>query len=245
MITKSVKTTSGPLSITIPSEAKEITIGLLEQLKPEPGHSFSQLETLSILSGIPVDGDDDNPGLADICNVDDLKVFDETLQKLAYEIKHFEKYDKVPKYVDLWIGTTVKKKFFGQKNVKVSIIKTVRIAGNLSIEPAGAYFEAVELIKSEYDKWDKAKKYIMEQAEKNELIGLEYDNAVDFNPSIEAQIRLLSLYLHGPATGQRFNTQKIIEFDEVIRKMPITEALPIARHFFLSYPNLAKGTRKH
>lgn len=229
MVTKTIKTTSGPLVISIPASRDEISIGLLQALTPEPGHSFSQLETLSILSGISLDSgynsdsDIDLPGLYDIINMDDLSYFDETLQLLAYQLKAFVEVQDIPDGVVLDIPQAQIKRWFGRREHKG---KYVPVLKNLGIQPAGAYMEAKELIKGQYELWERVKK--------------EYGEDIEFNPSIESQIRLLSLYLYCPATGEKFNTVKVSQFDEVIKNLSITKALPIARYFFLKYPNLSK-----
>lgn len=226
MITKTIKTTSGPLKITIPSDIKELTIGKLMELTPEPGHSFSELEQLSILSGVALNDNEDLFGncLLDICNMDDLRVFDEALQTIAYQLKHFVTVQKIPNQVTITMNIDNRSRWFGKRLPYFE--KRIDVSKNLGISPAGAYLEAKELIKKEYELWERVKK--------------EFGEQIEFNPSIAAQIRLLSLYFYVPATGNKFNTLKVIEFDEVIKRMPITDALPIARHFFLSYPNLSK-----
>lgn len=232
MITKTIKTTSGPLKITIPSDIKELTIGKLMELTPVPGHSFSELEQLSIFTGIPTGDkefdkreiDIDVITLGDICNVDDLRVFDEALQTIAYQLKHFVTVQEIPKSITLDMPQDYVKRRWTTFATKS--LKTIPILSNLGIAPAGAYLEAKQLIKKEYERWEKVKE--------------QYGEEIEFNPSIEAQIRLLSLYFYVPATGNKFNTLKVIEFDEVIKKLPITQALPIARYFFLRYPNLSR-----
>lgn len=222
MITKTIKTTSGPLVISIPASRDEISIGLLQALTPEPGHSFSNLETLGILSGIPVESETE-PCLYDVINLSDYDVFDQTLQLLAYQLKAFVEVQDIPDGVILDIPQAQIKRWFGRIEHKG---KYVPVLKNLGIQPAGAYMEAKELIKGEYERWERVKK--------------EYGDDIEFNPSIESQIRLLSLYLYCPATGEKFNTVKVSQFDEVIKKLSITKALPIARYFFLKYPNLSK-----
>lgn len=230
MITKTIKTTSGPLKISIPNDIKEISIGKLMELTPVPGHSFSELEQLSILSGIRMDidwfktGAEDEICLLDICNMDDLRVFDEALQTIAYQLKHFVTVQEIPKSITLDMPQDYVKRRWTAFATKS--LKTIPVISNLGIAPAGAYLEAKQLIKKEYERWEQVKD--------------QYGEEIEFNPSIEAQIRLLSLYFYVPATGNKFNTLKVIEFDEVIKKLPITQALPIARYFFLRYPNLSR-----
>lgn len=228
MITKKIKTTQGPLTIAIPNDIKEMSIGLLLALTPEPGHSFSELEQLSILSGIPVEPKDfadlDVMCLTDICNIADLRVFDEALQTIAYQLKHFVTVQEIPKQISFELPEKNIKRWFNLNTGKA--LKIVPVLSNLGIAPAGAYLEAKELIKKEGERWERVKE--------------QYGADIEFNPSIAAQIRLLSLYFYTPVTGNKFNTLRVAEFDEVIKKLPITQALPIARYFFLRYPNLSK-----
>lgn len=255
MLTKTIKTTSGPLKISIPSGIHEISLGMLEALTPELGHSFSPLEYLSKLSGVltgkkefdGVEADIDTPTLSDIPDLSSLQVFDETIELIAIQLKAFEAVQAIPDSVQLCIGEkysmSITKRLVKAWSKKDNL-KRVQVITNLGIAPAGAYMEAKQVIKKEHEAHKKAQEYYVEQIQP----GLKVDSdewqevakAIEFNPSIAAQIRLLSLYLHGPATGERFNTQAIIKFDSVVRKLMIIEALPIARHFFLKYPNLSK-----
>lgn len=232
MITKNIKTTSGNLKITIPSDIKELTVGMLVDLTPVPGDSFSKLEQLSILSGTPLESDSDEIiTLYDILNLDDLKVFDEHLQLLAYQIMGEKDNMNVPDNVVLEIPQSNIKRWYTGRIGRTHLGKQVRVAKNLGIEPAGAYMEAKELIKSEFVEYERIKK--------------EFGDHIEFSPSINSMVRLLALYFYCPATGEKFNPVKVTEFQEIIKKMPMVKALPIARYFFLNYPNLSRQKEKH
>jgi hypothetical protein len=41
-------------------------------------------------------------------------------------------------------------------------------------------------------------------------------------------------------TGKQYEEYEAGEFCEEIKKLKVTEALPVARHFFTCYPNLLK-----
>lgn len=225
MISKTVKTTGGFLKITIPSTRDEITLGMLDALTPKPGHSFSAIDQLSILSGIPIAPEADGViGLYDAYNIEDYSVFDETLQTLAYQISAFKEVQEIPETIVLPMEQSHTQRWFKANRFHVG--KVIPVMKNLGIQPAGAYMEAKERIKDEYTEWERIKR--------------RYGDDIEFNPSIASYIRILALYFHGPATGEKFNTVKATEFEEVIRKLSITKALPIARYFFLSYPNLSK-----
>lgn len=227
MVTKKIKTTGGDLKITIPSEISEITIGMLIDLTPDYGDILSPLQQLSVLSGIPKEynpGKPDTICLEDVECIDDLGAFDDTLQAIAYQIKGFVTQQEIPETILIPVPQTSVKRWFGIERVHVG--KLVKVITNLGIEPAGAYMEAKELIKAEYQEWDRIKK--------------EYGDHIEFNPSINSLCKLLALYFYCPATGEKFSTIKANEFQSVIRQLPITKALPIARYFFLKYPNLSK-----
>lgn len=230
MLTKTVKTTNGDLKLTIPTKRDEISIDLLQRLTPPVGHSYSFLEQISIMTGVPTGDkefdkreiDVDTVTLNDIETLYELSPFEDALQGLAYQLAAFQEVQEIPDKITLPIARPLTGWFRspGKRFVEVEVIK------NLGIEPAGAYMEAKEVIKSEWERWEKVKK--------------EYGDHIEFNPSIESQIKLLAIYFYCRATGEKFKTHKIAEFSEVIKKLSITHALPIARYFFLRYPNLSK-----
>lgn len=224
-----IKTTSGPLTISIPSDLSEITIDVLMRLTPAYGDTFSPLEQLSILSGIPKEFNDKKPDvicLEDICNLDDLAVFDTTIELLAIKIKSFVTEQEIPESILVPVDTAITRGWRWFRGSRHHVGKLVPVIKNLGIQPAGAYFEAKEIIRQEFEEWAKVKK--------------EYGDHIEFNPSIQSLCRVLSLYLYVPATGEKFNSARAADFDKVTKQLPITKALPIARYFFLRYPNLSK-----
>jgi hypothetical protein len=61
-----------------------------------------------------------------------------------------------------------------------------------------------------------------------------------FNPSLKACCQVLAHYFYCRATGGKYNEYKADEFAETIKTIGVTEALPVAKYFFMSYPNLSK-----
>ncbi len=106
--------------------------------------------------------------------------------------------------------------YFGQTKVKV-----IR---NLSIEPAGAFLASRDLIADEINK------HIAEYGEDGWK--------ENFNPSLDTVAMVLAHYFYCRVTGSLYVEQKAEEFKDEILKLPLQTALPIARHFFLSYPDL-------
>jgi hypothetical protein len=80
----------------------------------------------------------------------------------------------------------------------------------------------------------------------NETIKLygEDDWKEHFNPSLKACCHLLAHYFYCRATGKKYNEYEAEEFTAEIKKLRVTEALPIAKHFFTYYPNLLKQKRR-
>lgn len=231
MFTKTIKTTGGPLKISIPEDISEISVGLLMALTPEPGNSFSQLEQLSILSGVPSGKEereyaDDKITLCDI-KVSDLEVFDDTLQKIAYQLKAFVTVQDIPEGITIPTDQPNVKRWFGRTTEHKG--KYVKVLSNLGIEPAGAYMEAKEVIKADLEEFAKHNPELSDDELKDV-----------YSPTIQSLCRILALYFYCPATGEKFNSYKAVQFEEVIKKLPITKALPIARYFFLRYPNLSR-----
>jgi hypothetical protein len=116
MIEKTLKTTRGTLSITMPSQLKEVSLGQMMQLQEKT--DLSDLDAISILSGIAIDE------LKDVSNFHDFDVFGEAVLSLSNQIKHLYNSDEIPSRVTFKIDS---------KTVKVNVIR------NLSVEPAGAF----------------------------------------------------------------------------------------------------------
>lgn len=165
------------------------------------------------------------PGLTkDVCdnitNYSDLQMIDEYIQSLAHKIRYCFNEKHLPEHI---IIGTKKVKRFGfvfEKENKIKVIK------NLSIEPAGAYLASRDIIADEINR------HINLYGEENYK-----DN---FAPSIDACANLLAHYFYCPATGLLYNEQKAEAFKEEILKLSMQAALPIARFFFLRFPDLSQ-----
>jgi len=62
----------------------------------------------------------------------------------------------------------------------------------------------------------------------------------NFNPSLKACCQVLAHYFFSKVTGKNYNEYEAEEFCNEIKKLRVTEALPIAKHFFTCYPNLSR-----
>ncbi|MFD2145486.1 hypothetical protein [Mucilaginibacter antarcticus] len=102
----------------------------------------------------------------------------------------------------------------------------VNVISNLSIEPAGAFMAAREIIADE----------IQQHIEQHG----EADWQERFNPSLKACCQVLAHYFYCRTTGNKYNDYQAGQFTETVKTLRVTEALPIAKHFFMSYPNLSK-----
>jgi hypothetical protein len=195
MFTATLKTTEDKLTVTIPSEVKEITMGMMSQLQ----NDVSDIEAISILSGIEKDT------LYTVRKIEDFEVFKPILNNLIKSLTDFSS-DLVP--------------------LKVTIAgKEIKVNRNLSIEPAGAYMAAKNIIADEINIAQK----------------IDPDNwQTNFNPNIESACRVLAHYFYERVTGKLYNEYRAEEFTEEIKKMSIVEALPVSRCFFLLYPNLSQ-----
>lgn len=198
-VSKTLKTTTGKLLVQIPSSLSDITIGQMMELQDEP--DLSDIKAISILSGIPV------RQLQNVKNADDLAVFGEAVLSLSQQIKYLYKSDAIPKKVTFPSG------------------KMVDVAGNLSVEPVGAFMAARDIISDEI-------------AEHIKIHGDE-DWQQNFNPSLKACCQVLAHYFYCRAAGKPYNEYEADEFTAEIKKLRVMEALPIAKHFFTCYPSLS------
>jgi hypothetical protein len=203
MIEKTVKTIDGKLKIKIPSLLSEITLGQMMAMQDAP--QLNDLSAISILSSIPIQD------LQNVCDIRDFDVFGETVLSLSGQIKYLYYTDDIPQKATFYVD---------DKAVVVNVIR------NLSVEPAGAFLAARDIIAEEI----------------NEHITLhgEENWKEHFNPSLKACCDVLAHYFYCKITGKKYNEYQVEEFYDTVKQLKITEALPIAKYFFLSYPNLSR-----
>ncbi len=171
---------------------------------------LSDIEAISILSGIAVDE------LHNVKNIQDFQVFTETIMALSHQIKHLYNSEVIPKEVVFILHNAQEKQ----------TRKCVKVSRDLSVEPVGAFMAARDIIADEIN--NHIKQYGDEDWQER------------FNPSLSACCQVLAHYFFCRATGQKYNEYQAEEFCNEIKKMRVTEALPIARHFFSCYPNLSR-----
>jgi len=203
MIEKVLKTTQGKLSVKIPTYLNEVTLGQMMEMQEK--HYLNDLEAISVLSGIPIDE------LNNVSNVDDFQVFGDTIISLSHQIKYLYNSDTIPSKITFQLGKR---------------LSTVNVIHNLSVEPAGAFMAARDIIADEINE------HIKQYGEDNWKI--------HFNPSLSACCHVLAHYFYCRATGKKYNEYEAEEFCSEVKKLRVTEALPIAKHFFTCYPNLLK-----
>jgi hypothetical protein len=203
MIEKTLKTTTGKLRVKIPETLDEVTLGQMIDIQEKS--SLSDLEAISILSGLAIDQ------LQNVNSIDDLQIFGDTVLSLSHQIQNLYNSDAIPKKITFSLSTT-------------SI--TINVMNNLSVEPAGAFMASRDIIAEEIN-------------EHIQQFGKE-DWEASFNPSLKACCQVLAHYFYCRATGKRYNEYEAEEFCIEIKKLRVTEALPIAKHFFTVYPGLSK-----
>lgn len=208
MTERILKTTEGKLQIQMPTQLNEVTLGQMMDLQAKP--DITDIEAISILSGIPV------TELQNIKNYDDLHQFGDVVLSLSYQIKYLYNSNEIPKEVIFIIpeadGTSLKK-------------TKVKVMQNLSVEPAGAFMAARDIIAEEITTHIKTHG--------------EDDWQEHFNPSLNACCQVLAQYFYCRATGKKYNEYEVESFINEVKKLRVTEALPISKHFFTFYPSLS------
>ena len=203
MIEKTFRTTDGKLKIRIPTILNEITMGQMIEMQEK--HYLNDVDAISILSGIPKEE------LYTVINYNDFQVFGEYVQSLAHQIKYLYNSELVPHKVTFMLG---------KRKVVVNVIH------NLSVEPAGAFLAARDIIADEINLHIN-------------LYGEEHWKE-HFQPSLRSCCNLLAQYFFCRATGKKYDEYEADEFNEEVKRLKVTEALPIAKHFFTCYPDLLK-----
>jgi hypothetical protein len=208
MTERILKTTEGKLQIQMPTQLNEVTLGQMMDLQAKP--DITDIEAISILSGIPV------TELQNIKNYDDLHQFGDVVLSLSYQIKYLYNSNEIPKEVVFTVP--------GTDGTSPQTTK-VKVMQNLSVEPAGAFMAARDIIAEEINTHIKT-------------YG-EDDWQEHFNPSLNACCQVLAQYFYCRATGKKYNEYKVESFIDEVKKLRVTEALPISKHFFTCYPSLS------
>ena len=203
MIEKTLRTTEGKILVKIPTRLNEVTLGQLMEM--QENHHLNDLDAISILSGIPMEE------LQNVSNISDFQAFGDSVQSLSHQIKHLYNSDAIPAKVSFILGGNT---------VSVNVIQ------NLSVEPAGAFMAASDIIADEINATIK-------------IYG-EENWKEHFHPSLKACCQLLAHYFFCRVTGKKYNEYEAEAFTAEIKKLRVTEALPISRHFFTCYPNLLR-----
>lgn len=203
MIEKTLKTTHGKLQVRIPTVLNEVSLG--QMIAMQEKEYLDDLDAISILSGVSKEE------LYSVSNFNDFALFGDQIKSLAHQIQYLYQSDIVPHKVTFMLG---KRK------------ATVNVMHNLSVEPAGAFLAARDIIAEEINR------HINLYGEEN------WEG--HFQPSLTACCHLLAQYFFCRATGKKYDEYEAEDFIEEVKKLRVTEALPIAKHFFTCYPNLLK-----
>ncbi len=174
MIEKTLKTTHGKLTVNIPANLNEITLGQVMAMQNKP--YLSDLDAISILSGIPVDE------LKTVRNITDFQAFDDAVSSLSTQIKYLYNSDAIPHHVAFMLD---------KRKVMVNVIR------NLSVEPAGAFMAARDIIDDEINAT--IKQYGEDHWKEH------------FSPSLSACCHVLAHYFFCRATGKKYNEFRLKE----------------------------------
>lgn len=149
--------------------------------------------------------------LQSVTDATDFTQFADAIYSLSMQIKYLYSSDVIPDKISVPLA---------EKLVLVAVSK------NLGVEPAGAFMAARDVIAEEIEK------HIKSNGEDNWQ--------ENFNPSLLACCKVLAQYLYCRVTGLPYDEYAVTAFIDTIKKLRVTEALPIAKHFFQSFPNLSR-----
>jgi hypothetical protein len=223
MFSRVIKTINGDIRVSIPAMLNELSVNQLIELQALAQSDSNDLQIISVLSGLSLDA------LYNVCDLNSLEDFNPTILELFNQVKNNYDADLIPSTVTfkLLIDKTSRDsrnplRKLGPQYKKV----TVNVINNLSVEPAGAYMNAKDIIADEINRHI----FIHGEANWNE----------NFTPPIEAACKVLAHYFYCHVTGNNYDELKAEAFVDVVKTLPVTDALPIACFFFRSYPNLSK-----
>jgi len=150
----------------------------------------------------------------ELSTINDFKDFigyGDYIRSLSRQISYLYNSDIIPRRVTF---------IHDKRKVVVDVLR------NLSVEPAEAALAARDVIADEI----------------NEHIVLyeEDDWKRNFQPSLKSCCLVLAHYFFCRVSGEIYDEQEALKFCDEIKKMRVTEALPIARYFFECYPDLMK-----
>ncbi|GAA4093259.1 hypothetical protein [Mucilaginibacter panaciglaebae] len=178
----------------------------LAELKLGQLMQMQAIEHLSDLDAISILSGITLAELKNVVDISEFDVFGEAILSLSNQIKYLYNSEAIPDRIHFNIDG---------KKVSVGVIR------NLSMEPAGAYMASRDVIAEEISN------HIKKHGED--------DWQETFNPSLRACCQVLAQYFYCRATGNTYDEYKAEAFAETIKTLGVTEALPIARHFFMSY----------
>lgn len=199
---------------TVKTLSGKLSIKIPSQLTELKLGQLMQMQTLEELTDLDAISILSGIPIADLKNVihfSEFDVFGEAILSLSNQIKYLYNSEAIPDKITFDVD--------GKKvNVKVN--------RNLSIEPAGAFMASRDIIAEEISN------HIKQHGEEG------WQNT--FNPSLKACCQVLAQYFYCRATGNRYDEYKAEEFAETIKTLGVTEALPIARYFFMSFLGLSR-----
>jgi len=183
----------------------------LTELKLGQLMQMQAIEQLSDLDAISILSGTPVADLKNVVHFNEFDVFGDAILSLSGQIKYLYNAEAIPDKIT-----------FDIDGKKVS----VKVNRNLSIEPAGAFMASRDIIAEEISN------HIKQHGDE--------DWQATFNPSLKACSQVLAQYFYCRATGSRYDEYKAEEFAETIKTLGVTEALPIARYFFMSFLGLSR-----
>jgi hypothetical protein len=173
--------------------------------------AMQEKENMSDMDAISILSGTPLTDLIQVISYDDFQLFADQIYVLAQQISQLYNSDALPKRLDFVVD--------GKR-------KVVNVIQNLSVEPAGAFMASREIIA------DEIARHI------NVHGANDWQN--HFSPSLKACCQVLAHYFYCRVCGSVYNEYEADEFAAEIKKLKAIEALPIAKYFFLSYPNLSR-----
>ena len=164
-------------------------------------------------------------GLSD---VDAISVLSGIHRDILYTVRNMDQFNVFTEPINSICHQILNDADNSIKNVPDFILiegKKIKVPQTLSVEPVGAFIVARDVVAGEIN---------------NHIIKYGEDKWKDnFNPALPSVVKVLAQYFFCKWSDEPYNEFKAEAFEQKILKLFMVEVFPIAKAFFLNFPDLS------